>query len=413
MIGLLVFFALAIPVAIHLLSRSQGKVLPFPFLGLLPKQVAATEIQVKLRQKRLLLLRLLLIFCACLLVSVSLLNDWWMESEWRGLLSSKSPAPTLVITQDWWLTSNEENKQDLKEQLNSEAFAPVQKVFFVDNTAGMNRIIPISVQKVFAQITSLTNADKQPTGNSNTTSLTNVWSTAQAIATNIPADSPLHIYTSKRYAQFLGAPTHVRQPAFWHFSDSGNNNDNTAQNLDKAAFQIALIGLNRTSSSPEQILRMARTEIAIQSLKSAFPAIEVVKISNENVDSLASLATQYDVLLIDSIDKRESIGSNKLIQINTLPNSSQANFVFALGKEIFRHKQQEHLFSKALLSPEQIEMSGNTVRPQAISSIANKQTPPWEPFLAILLLTLFLLERFMSEQQDNTRSSKSLDKQNT
>jgi hypothetical protein len=411
MIGFLVFLTLAVPVAIHLISRSQGKVLPFPFIGLLPQQVSATQLHIKLRQKRLLLVRLLLIFFACLLVTLSLLNDLWMKSEWRALLNSGIPAPTVIITQDWILTSSEEDKQALEDQLRSEEFEQVKKVLFVANNTGTQNIINVSAQQPIEKILSLINTGKSSTGNDNTTSITNVWSTVQAIATNISPNSSLHIYTSKRYAQFLGAPTHVRQPAVWRFSSSSNDNENLSQNLDKVGFRIALIGLDQASLSPDKIQRMAQTEIAIQSLRSAFPAIEVVKILNENVSSLNSLAKQYEVLLIDYNDKNEVIASNNLIQLRTLAYSSQTDFVFVLGKEIFRGKQQEYLFSKALLSPKQIEDGANFTMPETISSLPRKHKLPWESFLAILLLILFIIERFMSEQRDNAHANESLDKQ--
>jgi hypothetical protein len=411
MMGLLVFFALAIPVAIHLISRSQGKVLPFPFLGLLPQQVAATELHIKLRQKRLLVVRLLLIFFACLLVTLSLLNDWWMESEWRSLLNSGIPAPTVVITQDWLLTSNEEDKQALEEQLRSEEFEQVKKVLFVTNNTGTQRVNSVSTQQFIERIVSFTTADMSLSGNDTTTSISNVWSTAQAIATNIAPNSVLHIYTSKRYAQFWGAPTHVRQPAIWHVSTGTKDSEDLSQNLDKESFRIAVIGLEQTSLSPAQIQRMANTEIAIQSLTRAFPAIETVKMLNKNVGSLDSLAMEYDALIIDSIGEKETIASDNLIQLSTLPNSSQPDFVFALGKEIFRRKQQEYIFLNALLSPEQIEDGAKLQMPQTISSLAKKHKLPWESFIAIVLLLLFLIERFMSEQQDNARVNESLDKQ--
>jgi hypothetical protein len=416
MIGLLVFFALAVPIAIHIISRSQGKVVPFPFLALLPTQAASTELRIVLRQKWLLFVRLLLVLCACLLVSLSLLNDWWLASEWRELFVSEPASPTVVVTQDWWISSSEPSKKALKAQLNSDEFARVDDIILVTHNGGAtlhyvakNSLFnATSSTAIFLRLPQASiSGGSQTIANTPNPPLTNQWAMAQAIAQSIPADSALHIYTSNRYSQFFGDATYVRQPVTWHISDIADNAKNTAI----PTITLALIGVDAANTNLEQIQRMANTEMALVSLKSSYSTIESSYIKNEDADSLALLADKYDVLLIDLLENSEGIKRDNIVNLAKLPTSSQADFIIALGEETFRNTQQEYLFSKTGLTPQQIKNDGKGVSRPPVSAIPPGQTHHWQKYLAILLVILFVLERIMSEQRAIMLRDSSIDKQ--
>lgn len=406
MIGLLVFFALVIPIAIHVISRSQGQIVPFPFLDLLPKQTASTELHLTLQEKRLLLVRLLLTLCACALVSLALLNDWWSQSAISEKFASTPSSPTIIVTQDWWVTSSEDDRVALKQQLDSEDFESVDELVFVPaNDSGSNRLISYSKRTAFEEI------DRNVTGEgqnlSKKVSFENVWSVAQVVAQTIPTDSPMHIYTSGRYSQFIGATTYVRQPITWHLSGALDN----AQKAELPPLKIALINVNELNASEEQKIRMARAILAIQSLKKVYSNIELELVNKKNVHSLNLMPKPFDSLIVDSIDDIPNVSDGSIVQLSKVGSPTQRDFVYALGREIFKEKQQEYLFSNAKLTREQIANGAKIINTAAVSALPAKQDSRWKTVLVVLLVILFVIERLMSELLHSQNSKPLLNSQ--
>jgi len=404
MIALLVFLALVIPIGIHLISRSEGKVVLFPFLALLPAQSAASELHIKLRQRWLLLVRLLLLLCAGALVTISLISDWFVELGLNEVVNAQPPAPTVIVTQDWWNTSNEQEKNALKAQLNSDDFEEVESIVFVANNNKNNkgenkRLVRVSsrnFEETFKDESSSDDAIDDTNNSARSTELSNIWSTAQVVAQSIPVDSPLHIYTSNRYSQFVGGASYVRERVVWHISSI----DEASQDSNKPTFQLALIGLDLTKASEEQIQRMAQTEIAIRALQNVYPSIVVNKLRSESVSSLTSLSQQYDAIVVDAIDDSEMETVVKVVQVSKLSSSQKAGFVLNLGAAIFKDKQQEYLFFNTWLSAQQIQNSASSAEHLAVSALPESTDSQLKTYLAILLVILFLVERLMSEMRD-------------
>ncbi len=449
MIGLWVFLALAIPVAVHIFSRSEGKVVPFPFLGLLPKQAAPNEFQIQLRQKWLLLVRLLLVASACAFLTLALLSDWWSESWLKQSLaqvsSLPSSPPTLIITQDWWTLSSPESQQALLTALTSEqSIAQTQEVILINYATAQEKISRVDK----SDFISLAKQNKlfTPTGNGiarndavNNNSdvagdarksdmqarlIDNVWSVVHAISTTMPIDSLIHVYTSNRQSQFVGVRPHIEHTLQWHIISLP---DADAIVTEKAPIQVAIIRADQLFNSSQTLFLL---EQALSALALMHP-IEVDIIVADAADYLLAQATTNKANAspptsadtITQIEKRNAINTKQLIYVkydalivdyalsyptsvhpntvslSSLPPPSELEFIAALGQVVFAKRQRELvLFSTSILN-EQIELNDKSSASKAavVSPLANTNEHPWQLIMTIALLILFVLERLMSE----------------
>lgn len=449
MIGFWVFLALAIPVAVHIFSRSEGKVVPFPFLGLLPKQAAPNELQIQLRQKWLLLVRLLLVASACALLTLALLSDWWSESWLKKslaqALSLPSSPPTLVITQDWWTLSSPESQQALLTALTSEqSIAQTQEVILIHYANAKEKIsrvdksdfISLAQQnKVFTQAG--TDIARNDTVNNNSDAavdtrkstmqlrlIDNIWSIVHAISTTVPKDSLIHVYTSNRHSQFIGVRPYIEHALKWHINGLP---DADATATEKAPIQVAIIRTDQLSNSSQTLFLL---EQALSALGLMHP-IEIDIIEADAADYMFAQATpdnansssppaddtitrnekrnatnakqlsyvKYDALIVDfSLSHTTRVHPNA-VSLSSLPPPSELEFIAALGQVVFAKRQGElALFSTSILN-EQIEMNDKSSVSDAavVSPLANPNEPPWQRILILVLLILFVLERLMSE----------------
>lgn len=449
MIGLWVFLALAIPVAVHIFSRSEGRVVPFPYLGLLPKQAAPNELQIQLRQKWLLLVRLLLVASACAFLTLALLSDWWSESWLKQslaqVLSLPSSPPTLVITQDWWTLSRPESQQALLTALTSEqSIAQTQKVILINYATAQEKIsrvdksdfISLTKQnKLFTQAgngiarNDAVNNNSDVAGDARKSDMQarlidNVWSVVHAISTTVPIDSTIHVYTSNRQSQFIGVRTQINHALQWHIKSLP---DADAIVTEKAPIQVAIIRAEQLSNSPQTLFLL---EQALSALALMHP-IEIDIIEADAADYMLAQSTtdkanaspltaadtitqnenhnainakrlsyvKYDALIVDyTLSHPTSVHPNP-VSLSSLPPPRELEFIAALGQVVFAKRQREFvLFSTSILN-EQIEMNDKSSASDAavVSPLANTNEHPWQHIMTIALLILFVLERLMSE----------------
>lgn len=444
MIGLWVFLALAIPIAVHIFSRSEGKVVPFPFLALLPKQAAPNELQIQLRQKWLLLVRLLLVASACALLTAALLSDWWSESWLKQSLSLPSSPPTLIITQDWWELSSPESQQVLLTALTSEQrIAQTEEVILIRYTNALEKISRLDKSdfmslaqqnKVFAAA----NIGEAPSDTSESMMqlrlIDNIWSVVQGISTSLPEDSLIHVYTSNRQSQFTGSRPHINHTLQWHIN---NIPDNT--NTEKEAIQLAIIGTKSLSdSSPtsfllEQALGALTLihPIDIDIIEADFASNTLGQAPTEKASASSALLeqdpaqnekheainakrfsyTNYDALIVDFPLSDIAIDYPNVVFLSSLPPPSEIEFIAALGQAVFAKKQHEQALFSAAISDQHIEnnKSSGINNAAVISTLPNANQPPWQQVLTFVLLVLFILERLMSESLKFAQTTDTLD----
>lgn len=447
MIGLWVFLALAIPVAVHIFSRSEGKVVPFPSLKLLPKQTVPNELKIQLRQKLLLLVRLLLVACACVFLTLALLSEWWSESWLKEALaqafSLPSSPPTLIMTQDWWELSNPESQQNLIAALTGEQnIGQTEEVILIRYTNAQEKIsrvdkadfISLAQQnKVFTQSGNDVARNDTVDNNSDVPSsasksimqlklIDNIWSVVQAIATTLPPDSIIHVYTSNRQSQFIGARPHIEHALQWHVNSVPNNTV-----TEKESIQVAIIRNKQLSDTSQMSFLLDQ---ALDALGLIHPiSIDIIEpdeldstlvkapMGNSGSDSASADDTitqnekrngtnakrlsyiNYDALIVDFAASNTTIDYPNAVFLLSLPPPHEVDFIAALGQAVFSKRQREQaLFSTSILN-EQIEMNerSSAKDPAAVSTLPNTDQRPWQNMLTLLLLILFVLERLMSE----------------
>jgi len=429
MMALWFFLALAIPLVVHIFSRSEGKVMPFPFLGLLPKQAAPNELQIQLRQKWLLLMRLLLVASACALLTLALLSNllsdsWLKQSLAQALTLPPSPA-TVVITQDWWEVTDQEDQQALLSALtNEQSFAQTKEVILIHYANAQEKISRIGkldfiklVQqnRVFLDTSSNGGAahNGDPSLNSAAHSnankayvqlrlIDNIWSLVQAISTTLPVDSVIHIYTSNRYSQFIGARAHINQATQWHI-----NNIPDAAATEREPIEVGILRDNSLSTSSQMSFLL---EQALAALALVHPInIDIIEtyVVNAVVDqALVDNANPklldyagYDTVFFDSALTNKMTDYSNFVSLSSLPQPNEIEFIGALGQAVFSRRQHElALFSRPMLN-QQIE--GNTGasinNAVVVSALPNNKGNPWESTLTLVLVVLFVAERRMSE----------------
>ena len=465
MIGFWVFLALAIPVAVHIFSRSEGKVVPFPFVGLLPKQAAPNELQIQLRQKWLLLVRLLLVASACAWLTLALLSDWWSESWLKQslaqALSLPSSPPTLVITQDWWTLSSPESRQTLLTALTSEqSIAQTKEVILIHyanakeklSRADKSEFISLAQQnKVFAQAGADVARNDAVNNNSDATGdvrkstvqlrlIDNIWSVVNTISTTVPKDSLIHVYTSNRHSQFIGVRPYIEHALTWHINGLP---DTDATTNEKAPIQVAIIRTDQLSNASQTLFLL---EQALSALALMHP-IEIDIIEADAADYMFAQATpdkansssppaddtitqneklnatnakqlsyvKYDALIVDfALSQTTSIHPNA-VSLSSLPPPNELEFIAALGQVVFAKRQRElALFSTSILN-EEIEMNDKSSASDAavVSPLANPNEHPWQHILTLVLLILFVLERLMSESLKFAKTTATLNDNGT
>lgn len=424
MMALWLFLALAIPIAIHIFNRSEAKVVPFPFISLLPKNAAPNELQLQLREKLLLFLRLLLVACACALLTLPQLSTLWSDSWLKHWLQPTlaSSAPTIVLTQDWWQVSSPQAKQDLIANLTEQAnFRDTKELVLVHYNNASKKISRITTANFVAQAEQETlftqNDNKANVGNNEQLNqqlplIDNIWSITQAITTALPSSSNIHVFTSNRYAQFVGQLPQFEHDIQWHIHDASGAvqsekepikvaivlNDNL-----KASSQNALL-LNQALEALSLIYPMDVDEIEAKEIHHFFTTndIEPTSASSLNNTSEAEKASHfanYDAIIANLEEGFIPYKPASLISLSALPSPTSLEFVMSLAHRVFSQKQSTHSLLNMILPNEQINTNQAIAAPSAeqISPLLNNEDHPWRSFFIFALLVLFVIERLLSE----------------
>jgi hypothetical protein len=90
--------AVAIPIIIHLLNPSRGKIVTFAHVALLRSTLAQPTAELRLTQRVLLVLRLLMLLIAAALLA----KPWWPQTD--------NDEQIIMLSQDWLNTSNANEK---------------------------------------------------------------------------------------------------------------------------------------------------------------------------------------------------------------------------------------------------------------------------------------------------------------
>jgi hypothetical protein len=427
MMPLLLLLVLAIPVAIHIFNRSEGKVILFPSVALLPKQSTPTELQIKLYQKRLLLIRLLLFLLATLILISPLLADFLKQNDLVLSDSDKNPPPLIMVTQDWWAISNEQQKQSLFTDIKSDAaFADIQSVFLVSSEP-IDRIRLINVDDF------ISNGSRYPwftisnglQSDAITLKPQNTWAIAQAIAADLSEKAAIHIYTSNRLSQFYGKAVSVgtaNQVVHWNIAELANKVANF--DSDKAEAEPIADGISVALLAQDTDVEAASLNNMIIAAIDALRLIAPIdlKIIEPNTYSPQAAASDFDKVLLYPNDTAQTLTQvysslPNAVDLSGLPNPKELSFVMALGEALLQEQEVQKKLRNGTLSQGQIEnrqtisytlpsyeqgieqatKSKHPARPNTLSLLPESKANNWFIWLISLAVLLFSIERIYSE----------------
>ena len=176
--------AVLIPIIIHLLNRSRGKLVTFAHVALLRSTAPKPTYELRLSQRLLLLIRLLLLVLAALLLS----QPWWP--------SAGDKQESILVSIDWLNSSSPVEKQQLATRLGE------QTAILLDSP------LMDAQQKLDAQ--AILNWSSQTLRGP-----LNLWAKINSHATALSRQSTLIIYATNRASQYQGNQVAIHQPLDW------------------------------------------------------------------------------------------------------------------------------------------------------------------------------------------------------
>ena len=251
--------ALAVPVIIHLLSKSKGKPV---YVGTLDffqqiKPVKMTEI--KLIEALLLVLRLLMLVSAILLVA----QLWFIDS------THHENNDIALISPDWLNHSSAADKQALAITLED------QSAYLLDSD-----LTELNLQQVIAW--------QKPAPLKETKSQNkSLWQAINTAHFFLPEQATFHIYTDNKTENFIGEPVKITQQVKWHVLEN-----------------MPIVDENTTNSALNVVIVLDKDRVYSRlRLQQAFKVIKQVlmpELTLDFIDSQALLKTETNSLVVEN-----------------------------------------------------------------------------------------------------------------
>jgi hypothetical protein len=328
-------FALAVPIIIHLLSKSKGKPVAVGTLKFFQQVKPVKMTQVKLVEILLLILRLLMLVSAILLVG----QLWWLDNK------SDSNEDVYLITKNWLTYSSIDEKRALVSKLSE------NKAYILDDklsSFNSEQILTWEHSDDFQSIA-------KP-----------LWSAISMAHLKLSKKAIFHIYTDNLATSFIGEPVKISQPIQWNIL---SNDEKPLSSNEISPIKVAVIAdPNRTHSvlRIQQALILLKEdlmpELSIYMLESqqvmnADKSIEKVMPANlKNTDWLFYLSSDEDsIFLRDALNKRVNVffdakGMTKK-RINTVISSENE----MLLESFLMHQRGDRFPFEQLLEDDDLE----------------------------------------------------------
>lgn len=207
--------ALAIPVIIHLLSKSRGRLVQWGTTRFLPQSKPVKMTQVKLTQRLLLLFRCLIIF-----LSLAILAQLSISNENRN-------NETIVLVSKTWL----DNADDAAlKQANYYAQLPDHQVRSLDSLK--------IIEKLESHSKSFINETDEINESDNKIKPLNIWHQLSLASTQFNQAKQFLVFSQANTLQFVGEKPLITQPIQWFITR--DNNETNLNSLVKTPFSVIL-----------------------------------------------------------------------------------------------------------------------------------------------------------------------------
>ncbi|GAA6206137.1 BatA domain-containing protein [Thalassotalea sp. SU-HH00458] len=244
------FVALAVPVLIHLLSKSKGKPVSVGTLKFFQQVKPVKMTQIKLVDALLLMLRLSMLICAILLVSQLWLSD-----------SNKNDKPNIALISPNWLDqSTLIDKQALLRHLDN------QPAFLLDS-----KLTELNKQQVLTW-------QKREMLSENSTLTKSLWQAINTAHFILPKQATFHIYTDNQAINFIGEPVKIAQQIQWHVLE---NKPNVEKSLINSRFNVVIV------RDQDRLISQRRLEQAFMIIKQVLlPELSITILENQELFNL-------------------------------------------------------------------------------------------------------------------------------
>ena len=357
--------ALAIPIAIHLISRHQHRRLSFGLVRLIPEAKLTVQRRIKLTQKVLLSVRLLLLVALSLMLA-------GISCQPRDV----TPDQVALVTSGWLNDADDAQRQALLDRKRQHGDA---LQVYLDN--GDERLTLQALE------TLPTKVEQRPR---------NTWFQARQFLDDFLAGlkdstSPpiLHVYSSARASQFAGHLVALPQSTEWHLAEKPETSE-SKPHIQPLAVHLLSVGYTQR----QQLMLNA----AIDGLnRLASLSLKITHLSAEQGFPIDQ--RYYAVVHPSNVELQVSIPEIPLFQIEP-ENLLQIDFPLQLSEEVLKIPLLRRHLNNSWLSREQIESSASVkpTKPVAEQNDPSMRdtvdTPTW---LLLFIATLFMLERVLSE----------------
>lgn len=247
---LLAGLALAIPIAIHLLSKSKGKKVFFGDIRLIPNSTPVRMTQIRLVEPLLLLLRLLLLMISVLLLA----KIYWIQDD-------QIEETIALVTPDWLHNASDEQKQTLinrfKEEgsthhsKNNENPPHYKKVLLLDK----DHITPNN--HLILTVQGIANWPANMSNDAEAISINNTWSLVENMTKTLSNDTHFEVYTTNAAKEFFGDKVSARANVAWNIlSEDENLNDLSDKAREQfAAINLVIIGNQMSNDSSNKVVK--------------------------------------------------------------------------------------------------------------------------------------------------------------
>lgn len=362
---------LTIPIAIHLLSKHRGKIVPFAHIALIKVKNAPQLNQARLTQWLLLILRLLILLVACAILA----KLFWNKN-------TDTSTDLVLVSNDWLAESSDAEKQQLYEDLNS---SKISSMLLID---GLNQSLSQRKLESKALLTFKTDSESLPTKPTNIQPL-NIWANLATIASAFQSDQKIQVYSTNRLNQFSGQKVAITNPIEWHVKSLPNTLPET-----KLTASLTIV----SDANHQQQLLYIRG--ALDALAATLPLelnIEYQDSSLVQEDLDLSPQQSHIIYLADAPLPTELVDSAaSIISSEQLQGYTKADFPLTLATKIFAAQTKQWFADNARLSNQQItELPKPDSVKQQQTNTDNAQ--PLHIWLILILVILFTAERLMSE----------------
>lgn len=347
---LIALFSLAVPIVIHLFSKSKGKPIAVGTMKFFQQLKPVKMTHVKLVDRLLLLLRLLMLIWSVLLIA----QLWWLENE-----NSKN-SEFYLITTNWLNFSSIEEKRELADKLNED------NAYILEPT-----LIPLSKEQILMWGKTAFSYRKP------------LWSALNSAHYQLPKYAKFHIYTDTYAINFIGEPLKISQSIQWHI---------ITRTIDSSKTTPLKITVVADADRTHSVLRIKQALTLIKSAiipELSFDIIESQQTANKDNlmnESISKIITNTDWLFYLSSEDNSLLLQSALNQSVTIFMDTKV-LEKKLNKTILVSAENELLLEDALFYKQGVSHSINALLGLAESRNEHQSTVLWHSTTGFQVLT--------------------------